>query len=99
MRLVTQGRYLHHWLIVNLTCGDDVTASLELRVWPDCLDVHAIGEKAMPLHFLMDDRSTAETFGYAAVGFCGARQVQMPSDCCPRLGLASLNGFSQPQVG
>ena len=99
VRLVRQGRYLHHWLIVNASCssvliltadslpvdhprcmcflhlrslkcgiaqihqkwirpvsspraflvsflgGADSTASIELRVWRTCIDVHMIGDE------------------------------------------------------
>ena len=74
-----------------------MTVSMELRVWPNCLDVHAIGDEALPIHFEVDDRSTANRVGYAALGFCwrsGAREgVEMPSGCCPQLGGLSQDAF------
>ncbi|CAJ1439015.1 unnamed protein product [Effrenium voratum] len=91
VRLVQQGRYLHHWLIVNATCGTK-TASIELRVWPRCVEVHSIGdEPGFWATFLEDSwgRTTQPSAGYAGLSFCcsGSRchfaKLSIPSDCCP----------------
>eukprot|EP00434_Breviolum_minutum_P023953 symbB.v1.2.021138.t1/scaffold1812.1/size105704/2 len=97
VRLVRQGRYLHHWLIVNASCADS-TASIELRVWRTCIDVHMIGDEQ---HFSGNFQEQGISRGsggvYAGLGLCCSgprchlRDAKIPSDCCP-LG-ESLCGF------
>lgn len=88
MRLVRQGRYLHHWLIVNASCADN-TASLEFRIWRKCVDVHLIGDQPQfSGNFQESSGRTGYGDSYAALGFCcsGLRcdliDATMP-DCCP----------------
>eukprot|EP00435_Cladocopium_sp_Y103_P072666 s1141_g40.t9 len=89
VRLVRQGRYLHHWLIVNASCADS-TASLEFRIWRTCVDVHLIGDQPQfSGNFQESSGRTGYGGSYAALGFCcsGPRcdliDATIPFDCCP----------------
>ena len=51
VRLVKSGRYFHHWSLVNVDCGG-VGTVVEVKVWPDCVEVHMVADASTGLKFV-----------------------------------------------
>ncbi|CAE8691546.1 unnamed protein product [Polarella glacialis] len=101
VRLVRLGRYLAHYWIGGLTCGG-AGATFEIKVWPDCFELHlvlddsSLGTFAIDMSDFAIPTSYSAQAGYAEVSFCTncnglactLEDARSVADCCP-LGPAS----------
>lgn len=74
IRLVRSGRYLHHWYSERVGCNGADDTRVEIKVTPDCVELHMVSLTGANNMNWLDSSSTevlsSSTNGFASLSYC-----------------------------